>query len=287
MAHNGAHAYRYDERPPRTRMKIRPVPLARGWHWFAEGVALFKKAPVNWLLMIGVLLVVAKLILLIPYVGLVVLLFFPVVLVGLMEGCRAVEYGKELKFGYLLSGCVRHTAALVILGGIGLAGNALTMMLLLALGGDSIAAVMKFAAQNKVTPENVHEIREAASQAFSAIVLSWALSIPLLMALWFAPLLVYFNHLKPLAAMLHSLWACWKNLGAFLLYGAVLMTIMILATPLAAATGILDFALWLAAPVIVPSIYAAYKDIFDIDESTVAQTPPPPAPPDNDNERGS
>ncbi len=248
-------------------MKIRTIPALRGWHWFAEGMALFRKAPVNWLLMIGVLLVVAKLILLIPYVGITVLLLFPVMLAGLMEGCRAIELGKELKFGYLLSGCVRHTAALVTLGGIGLAGNLLTMMLLLAMGGDAIPAVLKFAAQNKVTPENVHQIREVASQAFTAILVSWVLSIPLLMALWFAPLLIYFNHLKPLGAMLHSLWGCWKNLLAFLLYGAVLMTILVLATPLAAATGILDFALWLAAPVIVPSIYAAYKDIFDIDES--------------------
>lgn len=258
-------------------MKIRTVPASRGWQWFAEGVALFRKSPVNWFLIVGVLLVAAKLIMLIPYLGLVVLLFFPVLLVGLMEGCRALEYGKPLQFGYLLSGFVRQTAALVTLGGIGLAGNMLTMMMLLAIGGDAIPAVLKFAAQQKVTPENIHQIREAASQALTAIAVSWALSIPLLMALWFAPLLVYFNQLKPLGAMLNSLWGCWKNLPAFLLYGFVLMAILILATPLAAATGILDFALWLTAPVIVPSIYAAYKDIFDIDESNEspdAATPP-------------
>lgn len=254
-------------------MKIRTVPALRGWHWFAGGVALFRLAPVNWFLILGVLLIAAKVIMLVPYLGLVVLLLFPVMLVGLMEGCRALEYGKPLQFGYLLSGFVRQTAALITLGAIGLAGNMLTMMLFLAIGGDAIPAVLKFAAQQKVTPENLPQIREAASQAFSAIAVSWALSIPLMMALWFAPLLVYFNHLKPPGAMLQSLRGCWKNLSAFLLYGVMLMAILILAMPLAAATGVLDFALWLTGPMIVPSIYVAYKDIFDIDESPDTATP--------------
>ena len=69
--------------------------------------------------------------------------------------------------------------------------------------------------------------------------------------------------------MIHSLWACWKNLWACVVYGAVLMAAMMLATPLVAASGILDFALWLIAPVLIPSLYASYRDIFDIDEMPV------------------
>ena len=256
-------------------MKIRKVPAHRGWRWIVEGVVLFKKNPVNWLLIIGALLVAAKLLVMIPFLGVLVLFAFPVALVGLMEGCRALEHGKDLKFGYLLSGCVRNTAALVALGGISLAGNLLTLALIMAVGGESITAIMKLAAQHKVTPENAHLIREMAPQALSAILAGWAVSIPLLMALWFAPLLVYFNNLKPLAAMIHSLWACWKNLPACLVHGAVLMVAMMLATPLVAATGILDFALWLIAPVLVPSLYASYRDIFDIDELPAAENTRP------------
>lgn len=253
-------------------MKIRKVPAHRGWRWIVEGVVLFKKNPVNWFLIIGALLVAAKLLVMIPFLGLLVLLAFPVALVGLMEGCRALEHDKELKFGYLLSGCVRNTAALVALGGISLMGNLLTLMLIMAVGGDAITAILKFAAQQKVTPENAHLIREMAPKAMFAILAGWAVSIPLLMALWFAPLLVYFNSLKPVAAMIHSLWACWKNLPACLIHGAVLMAALILATPLAAATGIFDFALWLIAPVLVPSLYASYRDIFDVDELPAAET---------------
>jgi hypothetical protein len=194
-------------------MQIRTVKAARGWQWIKEGVALFQKSPLHWVLFVSVLFVAIKVLLLIPLFGLVVMLAIPVLLVGMMEGCRAIEYGKPLAFGYLLSGFVRNTAALLTLGGISLAGNLLVVLVISGLGGEAIAAVMKFTAQNKVTPENVHEIRAAASKATVSVLLGWALSIPLMMALWFAPLLAYFNNMKPLRAMLHSLAACWRNIA--------------------------------------------------------------------------
>ena len=247
-------------------MEIRTVKASRGWQWIKEGVAIFQKAPLHWLLFVTVLFVGIKVLLLIPLVGLLVMLAIPVLLVGMMEGCRALEYGKPLAFGYLLSGFVKNTAALIALGGISLAGNLLVILIISGLGGEAIMAVMKFTAQNKVTPENVHEIREAASKATFSVLLGWALSIPLLMALWFAPLLAYFNNLKPLRAMLHSLAACWRNMPAFLVYGAVLFAVLILVTPVAMAARMLDLGLWMMAPVLIPTIYAGYKDIFDINE---------------------
>lgn len=254
-------------------MNIRKVRAGRGWQWVVEGVALFKKSPVNWFLMVGVILVAAKIVMMIKFVGLLVLLVAPVVLIGFMEGCRALEYGKDLKFGYLLSGFVRNTAGLITLGGVSLAGNFLSLVVITTVGGEAIAEVMKFMAQQKVTPENAHLIRDAASQAMMAGLAGWIISIPLMMALWFAPLLVYFNNLKPLNALLHSFWACWKNFGAFLLYGMVLAAALMLATPVAMATRVLDLALWLIMPVVIPTIYASYKDIFDINETAGTDTP--------------
>jgi hypothetical protein len=187
-----------------------------------------------------------------------------VLLVGMMEGCRALEYGKPLAFGYLLSGFVRNTGALITLGGISLAGNLLVLLVISGIGGDAIMAVLKFTAQQKITPENVNEIRDAASQATLAGLIGWALSIPLMLALWFAPLLAYFNNLKPFSAMKHSLIACWRNLPAFLVYGVVVFAALMAITPLAIAARTLDLGLWLLAPVVIPTIYVGYKDIFDI-----------------------
>ena len=254
-------------------MEIRTVTAGRGWQWIKQGIALFLKSPLQWVLFVSVLFVAVKVLLLIPLLGLVVMLAIPVLLVGMMEGCRALEYGKPLAFGYLLSGFVRNTGALVTLGGISLAGNLLLLLVIAGIGGDAIEAVFKFTAQQKVTPENVHEIRDAASKATFSILLGWALSIPLMMALWFAPLLAYFNNLKPGRAMLYSLAACWRNLSAFLVYGAAVFSALMVVTPIAMAAHTLDLGLWLLAPVVIPTIYAGYKDIFDID--AVAGSAPP------------
>ena len=41
----------------------------------------------------------------------------------------------------------------------------------------------------------------------------------------------------------------------------------------AMAARVLDLGVWLLAPVVIPTIYAAYKDIFDID-AVASGTPP-------------
>jgi hypothetical protein len=64
--------------------------------------------------------------------------------------------------------------------------------------------------------------------------------------------------------MRHSLIACWRNMPAFLVYGFVLFAALMLVTPIAMAARTFDLGLWLLAPVIIPTIYAGYKDIFDI-----------------------
>jgi uncharacterized membrane protein len=82
------------------------------------------------------------------------------------------------------------------------------------------------------------------------------------MALWYAPLLVYFNDQGPLSAMKSSFVACLKNAGAMFLYGTIIFAAMFVAMPFSIAIGQYDFALLLIAPVVLPSIYASYKDIF-------------------------
>ena len=254
-------------------MEIRTVTAGRGWQWIKQGIALFMKGPLQWVLFVSVLFVAIKVILLIPLVGLLVMLVLPVLLVGMMEGCRALEHGKPLAFGYLLSGFVRNTGALLTLGGISLAGNLLVVLVISGIGGEAIIAVFKFMAQQKVTPENVHEIRDAASKATLSVLIGWALSIPLMMALWFAPLLAYFNNLSPGRALLYSLAACWRNLSAFLVYGAAVFAALMMVTPLSMTTRVLDLGVWLLAPVVIPTIYAAYTEIFDIDAGA-GGTPP-------------
>lgn len=255
-------------------VQIRTVAAARGWRWITEGAVLLKKSPLMWLMITMGLFIVFKLILLIPFIGVAAILLMPIVLVGLMEGCRALDLGDELKPTYLLSGFTRNTAALAMLGAIYFSGNLLILLAITTLGGDALMQVLKFTAEQKVTPENIAEIREAISTATVAMGVGWLLSVPLIMACWFSPLLIYLHDMKIMPALLVSLKACLQNTLPFLTYGAVLFFALVLVTPLSLATRILDLGMWLLAPLIIPSIYVSYTDIFPATEASPSDRAP-------------
>ena len=67
-------------------VQSRPVAASRGLRWIGEGFALFKKSAAMWLMITLGLFAAFKLILLIPFIGVVAMLGLPIILVGLMEG---------------------------------------------------------------------------------------------------------------------------------------------------------------------------------------------------------
>jgi hypothetical protein len=243
-------------------IQVHAVGAARGWRWVTEGFALFQKNPLMWVAITGGLFIAFKLILLIPLIGIAAVLLMPILLVGLMEGCRALDMGQELKPAYLLSGFTRNTGALATLGAVYLMGNLLILLAITMLGGESLMQVLKLYAQNKATPENVETLRESLSTAAFAVTIGWLLSIPLLMACWFSPLLIYLHDMRVFQALLVSLKACLLNTMPFLIYGGVVFVALFLTTPISLATGVIDLGMWLLAPLLIPSLYASYKDIF-------------------------
>ena len=253
-------------------LEIRRFKANRGWRWIVAGAMLFGKNPAQWIMMLIALFVFFKLLLWIPYVGPLVLLAAPIALVGLIEGCRAIEFGKPLAFGYLLAGFTRNTGALLVLGSLSIASNLLVLIVMSAIGGDSFEKIIKLSTQAKLTPENARELSDAASGIFAALVAGWLLSIAVMMALWFAPLLVYYRNLKPHEAMLYSFAACRKNLGAFAIYGGIIFCALIMIMPVAMSARLLDLGLLLLAPVVIPSIHAAYTDIFIDTQATPEET---------------
>lgn len=251
---------------------IRQFKSNRGWQWLRTGAILLGKNPVQWIMMIVALFVAFKILLLIPYIGPLALLAAPIALVGLIEGCRAIEFGKPLAFGYLLAGLTRNTGALLILGSLSIAANLFVLIVMSAIGGDSFEEVIKLSTQAKLTPENARELSDAASGIFAALLVGWLLSIAVMMALWFAPLLVYYRDMKPHEAMLYSFAACRKNLGAFAVYGGIIFSALIMVMPAALSARLLDLGLLLLAPLVIPSIHAAYTDLFIDPPATPEET---------------
>jgi len=227
----------------------RAVDAGRGWTWIADGFGLFKKAPGMWIALVIVLFVILLVLAFIPLLGAVAtFLLMPLFLGGLMLGCRALQGGGELELGHLFAGFKEHTGNLIVLGALSIAGWIIVMLPVIAIvGAGAIFGMMRGDAAG-------------AAAMGGSFVLAWlvamALSIPIYMALWFAPALLVLRGLAPVAAVKESFFGCLKNVVPFLIYGIVLLVLGIVAAiPLGLG--------WLVlGPVAVASIYVAYRDIY-------------------------
>jgi hypothetical protein len=244
------------------RVEARVVAPARGWQWLFEGFWLFRMNPVIWLALTLALGLMWAVSLVIPVLGpLLFNLLSPALFAGLMIGCRALESGKPLEIGHLFAGFRQHAAPLVTVGGVYLVGTVIVVgIVLVVAGGSMLPAVLT------KPGTDIETLRAAARSMSLALAVGAAVYLPLLMVIWFAPLLVVFNGLAPVAAMKLSFTACVSNTVPFLVYGvAVLVVWVILSLPaaLGAAGGLLVVALLVASiPVLICSVYTSYRDIF-------------------------
>jgi hypothetical protein len=244
-------------------MLIRRVDASQGWRWLTRGLIIFRKDPAQWLLLIGILFVGSRVLLAVPFVGLVVILLTPNFLAGLAHGAQALEQGKPLRFGYLASGFLKNAAQLVTLGGVSLVGHFLMLLAMTAVAGDALSDITQTMAAGTATADTVTAMRTAAPRLLLSALVGLGISLPVMLAVWFAPMLVFFDDVKPVPAMLLSLWACVKNVLPLLVYSvAVLGPLIVMMQIGMALTHQPDFGIWLLAPILVPSLYASYRDLF-------------------------
>jgi hypothetical protein len=227
----------------------RAVDAGRGWTWIADGFGLFKKAPGMWIALVIVLFVILLVLAFIPLLGAVAtFLLMPLFLGGLMLGCRALEGGGELEVGHLFAGFKAHTGNLIVLGALAIGGWIIVMLPVIAIvGAGAIFGMMR---------GDTAGVAAMGGSFMLAWLVAMALSIPIYMALWFAPALVVLRGLAPVAAVKESFFGCLKNIVPFLIYGIVMLVLGVLAAiPLGLG--------WLVlGPVAVASIYVAYRDIY-------------------------
>lgn len=247
-------------------MEPRHVQSRQGWVWIKQGYALFIKAPLIWLVLLAIWFVAAVAISSVPVVGEpLVSLLGPVVWAGLMVGCRALSQGEELELAHLFVGFKKHTSQLVALGGITLVAQFTILGLMMLAGGAALVSLM-MNAQAEMDP-NV--IFQTVAGAGFAIVIGSLLFFLLMMAMWFAPMLVYFRNVPPVQAIKLSLKAFLNNVGAMVVFDLTFLALAVLAT-LPMGLG------WLILfPVVYTSTYASYIDIFPpLNENGAAGTDP-------------
>lgn len=234
-------------------MEIHQVKAKQGLQWILSGFYLFRKAPLAWVFVCFTLMLIAISMSLMPILGkFIFTLISPVFLAGIMMGCRDMEQqGKLLDISHLFMAFKTNPVPLITIGGIYLIGQILIIGLVILVGGSQMTDMLLY---GKRVDES--ELMGVMSDMLTASLLTLALSIPLMMASWFSPLLVIFHSVPPIAAMQKSFFACLKNFIPFQLYGITLILLTILS--------IMPYGVGLVIliPTIFTSIYVSYKDIF-------------------------
>lgn len=233
-------------------MIVKSVAAGDGWAWIRGGYELFRQNPVIWIALFLIYLLIGMALSLVKGVGPIVLnLLAPVFMAGFMLGCQALESGEELEINHLFAGFKRNTSQLITVGGIYLAGIIVIVGLVFVTTGGTMLAM------TENTPPAMEEA--AGPGVLLAALVALTLLFPLIMAYWFAPILVIFHNLKPVDAMKLSFSACLKNLWPFTVYGVISMVLLVLAAiPL-------GLGLLVMIPTMTASLYVSYRDIFSED----------------------
>lgn len=233
-------------------MEIHQVNAKQGLQWILSGFYLFLKAPLAWVFVCFTLMLIAITMSLVPLLGkFVFTLISPVFLAGIMLGCRDMEQGKSIEITHLFMAFKTNSAPLITIGGIYLIGQILILGLVMLIGGSQMTDMLLY---GKRVDES--ELMGVMSNMLTSSLIALTLSIPLMMASWFSPLLVVFHNTPPIVALQRSFFACLKNFIPFQVYGITFIVLTIVA--------IMPYGVGLVIliPTLFASIYVSYKDIF-------------------------
>ncbi len=234
-------------------MDARIVEAGRGWQWIVDGFALFRKNPLVWISLTVILVLMWMVSLTIPMIGpLLFNLFSPALFAGLMVGCKALESGEQLELAHLFAGFRKNASPLVTIGGVYLVGTIVVVGIVFVSAGGSMLPTM----MSKSQPD-IEALAAALRSMALGLTIGLAFYMPLLMMIWFAPLLIVFHDQTPVAAMKLSFRACWINMMPFLVYGLAILVLWFIASiPLLLGLVVL-------LPVLICSVYTSYKDVFN------------------------
>lgn len=260
-------------------MHLRHVPASHGTVWIRNGFALYRRQPfglmANVTLMWLVLMLASSLVLplvqavlpagLAPWVAQAPFtMLLPGLTVGLMNACRLIARDQPALPFEVFSGLRRNPVALLVLGAFYYTGSLAALGLTTALDDGQLLAVAR--GQRALDDPGL----DAGSLLKSGLTLM-ALSLPVMMANWFAPLLAAWRGLPPVKAAFFSLVAFWRNLGAHTVFGLTLFMLFsmlpaFVGTVFAMVSMQLGMAIMLLLPtLLLPALYGAfYANALDV-----------------------
>ncbi len=225
----------------------RKIPVGAAIDWFKTSWPLVKKDFKTWLLIMLMLLVVGFVLSLLPWVGSIVIsLFSPVIMGGLLVGIHAsATQNKPLTIDTLSAGFNDKLINLIIIGAIATAIS----FIVAAISGEVNSDYTAKAINNTVERQDtLGYILYTLFETF--------LNIVFMLAFFFTTPLIVFNNLSIMDAIKASFNAGVKNILPLVVY-SIIATILVVLGALPLLLGLL-----VVIPLVIVSNYYAYRDVF-------------------------
>ena len=260
-------------------MKLLTVPAWRGMQWLRGGFRVFLRQPLAYTALFMAFLFGLMVLLSLPSIGaLVGLILVPAANVGFVLASETAEAGRTPSPALLVVALRGPRARVIAMIQIGIA-YALAALLakwladLIDPGFDErLAAFMEPASDPANLALPVDDLQWG-------LLLRLLLPVPLTLVFWHAPVIVYRSGIGAAKAVFASAVACWRNLGAFAVYGlswVILLTVFAVFTlGFFAMLGQPRFAVLVTVPAALmfstafyASLYFSVVDCFDFDPDT-------------------
>ncbi|RKP56519.1 BPSS1780 family membrane protein [Pararobbsia silviterrae] len=272
-------------------MRLIEVPAKAGYVWFRQGIWVFRRNPLAFMMLLIAYLFAWLVVSLVPVVGtLLPMLFAPGISVGFMVASRNAIGGKPVYPTVLASGFREHGRRIAL--------DLLTLgvvNLVLVVGAFALTAIadggliFRSAVLN-IDPEPTEMLAHANEMAIAAAVFAIAY-MPVSVLMWFSPVLVAWHDVPPAKALFFSWMALWRNRWAFTVYAlcwALVQGVLgIIGLQVAQLAGTPLLMLMVLAPLSIATIamiycsfFATYRGCFDTANDTGAPTAAPELPGD-------
>jgi hypothetical protein len=259
-------------------------PARRGAKWLRDAYAMLSVHRLRWLALLVMYYAVFALIELIPQIGRhVAFALKPVFDVGFLAAAWAQERGDAPHARHLFQGFRANLKVLVALGIVLVAGISIAVFATALVDGGALLGVLE--QRTSADDPNLPIERMQLAMLFGALC-----TVPLLLALWFAPALVVFQDCGTLRSLSVSLAAAFANWRPILVYAMLVFFFLGVVPGMLVAIVRLFMPSYFALIAVMPYIllalatrhisdYVCYRDIFHPKETPErsaggARTPP-------------